>query len=109
MTRTIAFLTLAAVIAVLAWQVRAGAPGPALPEPGGWRWPDEVCEMTEYVVGQGDTLWAIARRYYPEARTEAVVWAIREVNGLTGPEGPRIRPGQKLWIPDPAVYGVGKR
>lgn len=109
MTRALFFLALACVIAVLAWQARAGAPGPVLPEPGGWRWDGDCIECVEYTVGMNDSLWAIAARYYPDEPIDKVVWAIREVNGLTGPTGPVIQPGQKLWIPDPAVYGVGRR
>lgn len=110
MTRAFVFLALACLVAVLAWQARAGAPEPPLPEPGGWRWTGaEHVECVEYTVGMGDTLWSIAGRYFPERRTDEVVWLIREVNGLTGLEGPVLRPGQALWIPDPAVYGVGRR
>lgn len=109
MTRALFFLALASVIAIVAWQGRAGAPEPPLPEPGGWRWHEEHIECVEYVVGVGDTLWSIAGRYFPERRRDEVVWLIREVNGLTGPEGPVLRPGQVLLIPDPAIYGVGRR
>lgn len=111
MTRAFLFVLVCA-LAVLAglalMQARAGAPEPALPALGGWHWPGEFVECVEYTVGVGDTLWAIAGRYYPDRHTDEVVWAIRQANDLQGPQGPLIRPGQRLWIPDPQKYGVGK-
>ena len=44
---------------------------------------------------------------YPDEHTGEMVWAIRKVNDLLGPGGPILQPGQELWIPDPAMYGVG--
>jgi len=58
-----------------------------------------------YTVGVGDTLWGIVSRYYPDAHTGEMVWAIRSANDLCGADGPMLRPGQVLWIPDPAMYG----
>lgn len=49
-------------------------------------------------MGVGDTLWSIAGRYFPDRRTDEVVWAIREVNGLEGPQGPVLQPQ-----PNPAI------
>ena len=87
----------------------------ATDEPGGiwlpldtWHWPEETIDCVEYVVGNGDTLWGIVSRYYPDAHTGEMVWAIRKANDLLGPGGPILQPGQVLWIPDPKMYGVGR-
>ena len=74
-----------------------------------WHWPEETIDCVEYVVGNGDTLWGIVERYYPDAHTGEMVWAIRSANDLLGPGGPILQPGQVLWIPDPMIYGVGAR
>ncbi len=73
-----------------------------------WHWHEETIDCVSYTVGQGDTLWSIANRYYPDEHTGEMVWAIRKANELLGPGGPVLQPGQVLWIPDPAIYGVGK-
>ena len=54
------------------------------------------------------TVWGIVERYYPDAHTGEMVWAIRKANDLTGPGGPVLQPGQELWMPDPMMYGVGR-
>jgi len=72
-----------------------------------WHWPEETIDCIGYIVGQGDTLWGIVERYYPDAHTGEMVWAIRKANDLCGADGPVLRPGQELWIPDPMMYGVG--
>lgn len=46
----------------------------------------------EHTVGDGETLWGIARRY------ETTVDSLRRANGLS--EDQQIRPGQKLTIPE---------
>ena len=74
-----------------------------------WHWPEETIDCVEYVVGNGDTLWGIVERYYPDSHTGEMVWAIRSANDLLGPGGPILQPGQVLWIPDPMMYGVGRR
>lgn len=73
-----------------------------------WHWPEETIDCIGYIVGQGDTLWGIVERYYPDAHTGEMVWAIRVANELEGPNGPILRVGQALWIPDPEMYGVGR-
>ncbi len=84
-------------------------------EPGGiwlpldtWHWHEETIDCVSYTVGVGDTLWGIVSRYYPDTHTGEMVWAIRSANGLCGADGPVLRPGQVLWIPDPMEYGVGR-
>lgn len=109
MTRTLAFLALIAVVVCLLWQARAVAPALQLPKLSGWHWDAEHIECIEYVVGIGDSIWSIAGRYYPNEPPAKIEWAIREMNGLQTPDGPILRPGQKLWIPDPEIYGVGRR
>jgi phage tail protein X len=74
-----------------------------------WHWHEETIDCVSYTVGNGDTLWSIANRYYPDEHTGEMVWAIRKVNDLLGPGGPILQPGQELWIPDPAMYGVGAK
>ena len=88
----------------------------ATDEPGGiwlpldtWHWPEETIDCVSYTVGQGDTLWGIVERYYPDAHTGEMVWAIRVANDLAGSSGPVLQVGQKIWIPDPMMYGVGAR
>ena len=49
-----------------------------------------------YVVGAGDTLWAVARRVAPDSDPRRVVDAIARENQV---EGARIVPGQVLVIP----------
>ncbi|HEX2077359.1 MAG TPA: LysM peptidoglycan-binding domain-containing protein [Longimicrobium sp.] len=46
----------------------------------------------EHTVGEGETLWGIARRY------DTTVESLRRANDLE--EGEQIRPGQKLRIPE---------
>ncbi|MEW6104771.1 MAG: LysM domain-containing protein [Bacillota bacterium] len=72
---------------------------------GGWRWPEEHIECVAYTVGRGDTLRAIAHRYYPDDRADDVVWAIRMANNLARPEDLALRPGDVILIPDPLRYG----
>ena len=74
----------------------------------GWHWDDETIHCVDYLVGHGDSLWSIVNRYYPDSLTGEVVWAIRVANNLTGPDGPILRVGQKILIPDPDIYGVGR-
>ena len=74
-----------------------------------WHWHEETIDCVSYTVGFGDTLWGIVERYYPDAHAGEMVWAIRSANDLCGADGPMLRPGQVLWIPDPRQYGVGKR
>ena len=73
-----------------------------------WHWPEETIDCVSYTVGVGDTLWGIVERYYPDAHTGEMVWAIRVANDLAGSSGPVLQVGQKIWIPDPMMYGVGR-
>jgi phage tail protein X len=73
-----------------------------------WHWHEETIDCVSYTVGFGDTLWGIVERYYPDAHTGEMVWAIRVANDLTGSSGPVLQVGQKIWIPDPMMYGVGR-
>lgn len=49
-----------------------------------------------YVVVPNDTLWQIAKRYYPDADPREVVDAIRELNDV---EPHRLRPNDVLILP----------
>ena len=87
----------------------------ATDEPGGiwlpldtWHWHEETIDCVSYTVGVGDTLWGIVERYYPDSHTGEMVWAIRVANDLAGSSGPVLQVGQKIWIPDPMMYGVGR-
>lgn len=52
---------------------------------------------TEYVVQQGDTLWAIAARHTDEGTdVRSVVEAIKRTSGIQRSD---LRPGQVLLIP----------
>ena len=69
-----------------------------------WHWHEETIDCVSYTVGNGDTLWSIANRYYPDEHTGEMVWAIRKAMSWKS-GGPVLQPGQVLWIPDPAIYG----
>lgn len=71
-----------------------------------WAWDSECYECIQYTVKPGDTIWTIAERLYPDRDPRQMEWAIRRANGLEGPKGPIIHPGQELWIPDPKLYGI---
>ena len=47
-------------------------------------------------VVQGDTLWGIASRRYPDADVRQEVYEIEQLNGL---RGPTIMAGQRLRLP----------
>lgn len=70
-------------------------------------WPKLPFECVEYTVGYNDTIWSIAVRYYPDRSPLEVEDTIRYINNLQDADGPILRIGQKIWIPDPDLYGVG--
>jgi hypothetical protein len=53
-------------------------------------------EVRTIVVGQDDTLWAIAARTRPGTDPRVTVRRIRELNGLSGSI---VQPGQRLRLP----------
>lgn len=53
-------------------------------------------EALLYTVQQGDTLWAIAEKFYPEQTREAAVQLIKESNGFSGAT---IHAGQTILLP----------
>ncbi len=54
-----------------------------------------------HVVQPGETLWSIAERYRLPGDLRMTVDIIRELNSLWGPDGPRLRVGQRLKVPEP--------
>ena len=64
----------------------------ARPSSSGGSQPAAATRRREHTVGDGETLWGIARRY------ETTVDSLRRANDLDAEE--QIRPGQKLTIPD---------
>lgn len=54
-------------------------------------------EIIPVIVEPGDTLWSIARRYYPDKHTGQMVEVIRQLNPDldTG----RLQVGQVVWLP----------
>jgi hypothetical protein len=52
------------------------------------------------VVGPGDTLWSIARRYAPASDPFDTIDQIRRLNGITDYT---VRPGQRLTMPGRAA------
>ena len=77
----------------------------------GWGWPglEKEVECVAYVVGSGETLWQIAKKYYPDLHTGRVVWFIRHINNRQGADGPILQPGDVIIIPDPMRYGIGRK
>jgi hypothetical protein len=68
------------------------------------RMPDPVPDRTAIVtVGDGETLWEVARHYAPDADTSAVVARIRQINRLG--DG-TVVPGLPLTVPVEADYLV---
>ncbi len=83
-------LAVAAVAMLGLGYARAADPGwPGASEGGGGGY-DTV------TVAQGDTLWTIATRRYPDADPRQKVGEIERANGLAGPV---IEPGQRLKLP----------
>ena len=48
-------------------------------------------------VAPGDTLWGIAKRYYPGEHTGKKVFEIQQLN--PGLDPGRLMPGQTVWLP----------
>lgn len=53
-----------------------------------------------HVVQPGETLWDVAEKYRLPGDIRMTVDIIRELNSLWGAEGPRLRPGQRLKVPE---------
>lgn len=51
----------------------------------------------EITVNQGDTLWIIAKQYFPETDPRETVWEIRQLNPSLDPG--KLQIGQTIWIP----------
>jgi LysM repeat protein len=49
-----------------------------------------------YQVTSGDTLWGVARTYYPERDPRQVVWEIQQLNDM---DSPTIYPYEVLKLP----------
>jgi hypothetical protein len=58
--------------------------------------PGDRVPTTTVVVGEGDTLWAIASAVAEPGRTREVVHEIQKLNSLPGPE---LVEGQELAVP----------
>jgi len=54
-----------------------------------------------HVVQPGETIWSIAEMHRLPGDLRMTVDIIRELNSLWGAEGPRLRPGQRLKVPEP--------
>jgi LysM repeat protein len=52
--------------------------------------------LTQVIVGPGQSLWSVAQSADPDADTRVVVQQIIELNGLTGDV---VFAGQRLWVP----------
>ena len=48
-------------------------------------------------VAPGDTLWGIAKKYYPGEHTGERVFEIRQLN--PGLDPGKLMPGQTVWLP----------
>ncbi|HHV61119.1 MAG TPA: LysM peptidoglycan-binding domain-containing protein [Firmicutes bacterium] len=53
-----------------------------------------------HIVQPGETIWHIARLYKLPGDIRKTVDIIRELNGLWGPDGPRLQAGQMLKVPE---------
>jgi len=73
-----------------------------------WHWPEETIDCVSYMVGNGDTLWGIVERYYPDAHTGEMVWAIRKANDSPGSWWSYPATGSGVVDTDPMEYGVGR-
>jgi len=51
---------------------------------------------TEVTINQGETLWTVAQRYFPNRDPRTIVAQLRAINKLSDPT---IYPGQILAIP----------
>ena len=79
----IGLAALAAMLALIVWLA------PVPPHFSGWR---------RVVVQAGQSEWALALRYCPQAETRYVVDAVEARNHTNGD----IQPGESLWIPTKA-------
>lgn len=52
-----------------------------------------------HTVERYQTLWQIAKTYHPDKDPRLVIAYIRKINGLEGPSGPVIHPGQEILVP----------
>lgn len=53
----------------------------------------------EHVVMPKETLWDIARTYHPERDPREVIFYVRQINNLEGPQGPVLQVGQRVRVP----------
>ncbi len=81
-------LTLSFALVAAAWA------GPAVRALGSPERPVRVAR-TSYVVREGDTLWAIARRLAPTSDPRPIVDALATANGI---EAGELVPGQTLVV-----------
>ena len=51
----------------------------------------------QITVGNGETLWHIAKREYPNSNLQEVIHYIREINDIKDPG--KLQPGQVLELP----------
>lgn len=65
--------------------------------PGGQDQPPQGSQT--YTIVEGDTMWGIAAKFYPEDKIVEGMAAIREANGRTEAEDTELRIGQVLTIP----------
>jgi nucleoid-associated protein YgaU len=52
--------------------------------------------VTRVVVQPGQSLWAVAEAYDPDADTRLVIADIEQMNSMTGDQ---LQPGETLWVP----------
>jgi len=104
-------LILAVLTCVAIWlSARQLLPARPPPEPGLEDWLDvwatydlEVIPTRPkpHIVQPGETIWDVARAYRLPGDLRMTVDIIRELNSLWGPDGPRLKPGQRLKVPEP--------
>jgi LysM repeat protein len=89
--RVVAAVAAALLLAALSLVIAASAQAASHPVPR-----SSQQDLTQVIVGPGQSLWSVAENADPGADTRAVIQQIIELNGLTSDD---VFAGQRLWVP----------